>query len=187
MGIPVGLEYKAAAVDLVETRDECGVCGAERKASVLTTAYGTGTAPFLLFAAQARQEAAENAELAIPRTAGVLTRLARCPSCGGRHPDTESSRRTSHVFRYLVRLLPVAAAVLTLEALVLGVALSWKVPVAVLVAVALACWAAAVVLATRSRLRRDREIADRSVEWTHVRERGAPKWKRLGARPRQSG
>ena len=179
MGIPGGVRYEASAIDLVEVRDSCDACRADRRASVLVLARGEGGAPLFLFRGQAQAEAAARAVDAIPEVARVLAMVARCPSCGEADPETARAPRNPPAPRWGWRGLPIAFSLMVAEALLLTFVWGFGLPTAALFAVAGLNLGAVIVVATRRAIRADHAAADRRVEWTRVRPNGSKKWQKL--------
>lgn len=85
--VPLGTQYTATATDLIECRFRCASCGAEAKASVLTTSVGVASgAPLGIGGSTHAAEAGERAVAGLSAEALALSELALCPSCKTRDP-----------------------------------------------------------------------------------------------------
>jgi hypothetical protein len=80
--VPIPTQYVASATDLIDCTFRCGYCGAEAKASVLTTSYGVVLgAPFGIDGATEGGRAAAVAHAGLSNEALALAGLVKCPAC----------------------------------------------------------------------------------------------------------
>ncbi len=153
--VPLGTQYTATATDLIECRFRCASCGAEAKASVLTTSVGVASgAPLGIGGSTHAAEAGERAVAGLSAEALALSELALCPSCKTRDPGAVR-RATLHVVPLASFIGVLIGAPLSIFGVLAHVS-PWVIapPVAVVVA----------AIYTLRALRQRYERADRMVE-----------------------